>query len=128
VQEVWGVGKRVAVDFSFLHGLSGGSLSEITKPASMERVEETKHRIEELKAEIVEHDRRYYLEAAPSISDQEYDTLYRKLRELEEQFPELVTKEFSAGDPPDSDAKPGQYLFGGRSGGFFPASGAINSG
>src|ERR1700723_611803 len=59
----------------------------------MERVEEAKHRIEELKAEIVEHDRRYYLEAAPSISDQEYDTLYRKLRELEEQFPELVTKD-----------------------------------
>jgi DNA ligase (NAD+) len=59
----------------------------------MERVEEAKHRIEELKAEIAEHDRRYYLEAAPSISDQEYDTLYRKLRELEEQFPDLVTKD-----------------------------------
>jgi DNA ligase (NAD+) len=57
----------------------------------MERVEEAKRRIGELKTEIAEHDRSYYLEAAPSISDQEYDTLYRELRNLEEQFPELVT-------------------------------------
>src|SRR3984957_6232112 len=56
----------------------------------MERVEEAQRRIEELKAEIAEHDRRYYLEAAPSISDREYDDLYRELRELEGQFPELV--------------------------------------
>ena len=39
----------------------------------MERAEEAKRRIEVLKTEIAEHDRRYYLEAAPSISDQEYD-------------------------------------------------------
>jgi DNA ligase (NAD+) len=57
----------------------------------MERAEEAKRRIEELKTEIAEHDRRYYLEAAPSISDQQYDTLYRELRELEEQFPALIT-------------------------------------
>ena len=56
----------------------------------MERVEEAQRRIEELKAEIIEHDRRYYLEAAPSISDRAYDNLYRELRELEGQFPELV--------------------------------------
>jgi DNA ligase (NAD+) len=55
--------------------------------------ENAKRRIEELRKEISEHDRRYYLEAAPSISDQEYDSLYRELRELEEQFPELVTPE-----------------------------------
>jgi DNA ligase (NAD+) len=57
----------------------------------MERVEEAKRRIEELKTEIAEHDRRYYLEAAPSISDQQYDLLYRELREVEEQFPTLIT-------------------------------------
>ena len=57
----------------------------------MERVEEAKRRIKELRTEIAEHDRRYYLEAAPIISDQEYDRLYRELRELEEQFPELMT-------------------------------------
>jgi DNA ligase (NAD+) len=57
----------------------------------MEKVKEATRRIEELKAEIAEHDRRYYLEVAPSISDQEYDHLYRELRALEEEFPELVT-------------------------------------
>jgi DNA ligase (NAD+) len=56
----------------------------------MERVEEAQRRIEKLKAEIAEHDRHYFLEAAPSISDREYDTLYRELRELEGEFPELV--------------------------------------
>ncbi len=57
----------------------------------MERVEEAKHRIKELKTEIAEHDRRYFLEAAPSISDQDYDLLSRELRKLEEQFPEFLT-------------------------------------
>ena len=59
----------------------------------MGTVEEAKRRIKELRTEIVEHDRRYYLEAAPSISDVEYDALYRELRDLEEKFPELVTPE-----------------------------------
>ena len=59
----------------------------------MERFEEAKRRIEKLRVEIAEHDRRYYLEAAPSISDEEYDKLYRELRNLEEEFPELVTPE-----------------------------------
>ena len=59
----------------------------------MERVEEAKHRILELRKEIAEHDRRYYLDAAPTISDQQYDKLYRELRELEGKFPELVTPE-----------------------------------
>ena len=59
----------------------------------MERFEEAKRRIEKLRVEIAEHDRRYYLEAAPSISDEEYDKLYRELRDLEEEFPELVTPE-----------------------------------
>ena len=57
----------------------------------MEKAEEAKRRVEELRSEIVEHDRRYYLEAAPTISDQEYDHLYRELRDLEGQYPSLVT-------------------------------------
>jgi DNA ligase (NAD+) len=57
----------------------------------MEQVKDAASRIEELKREIAEHDRRYYLEAAPSISDQEYDHLYHELRRLEEKFPELLT-------------------------------------
>ena len=37
------------------------------------------------------HDRRYYVDAAPTITDLEYDRLLAKLRELEAAHPELVT-------------------------------------
>ncbi len=40
--------------------------------------------------ELSEHDRRYYVEAAPSISDVEYDVLLRKLRETESVHPEWI--------------------------------------
>jgi DNA ligase (NAD+) len=48
-------------------------------------------RIEELKKAIRRHDRLYYVINKPEISDGEYDRLYRSLRELEAEFPELVT-------------------------------------
>jgi len=47
-------------------------------------------RILQLRDEIREHDRRYYEEAAPSISDREYDRLYKELVDLETRFPGLV--------------------------------------
>ena len=47
-------------------------------------------RMAELRREISEHDRRYYEEAAPTISDREYDRLYKELVDLEGKFPELV--------------------------------------
>ena len=46
-------------------------------------------RLAALRREIEEHNRRYYQEAAPTISDQEYDRLYRELQDLETQFPDL---------------------------------------
>ena len=48
-------------------------------------------RIAQLRHEIKEHDRRYYEEAAPTISDREYDRLYKELVDLEAKFPDLVT-------------------------------------
>ncbi|MCA9271164.1 MAG: NAD-dependent DNA ligase LigA, partial [Planctomycetales bacterium] len=48
-------------------------------------------RIEALRREIREHDRRYYSEAQPVISDRDYDKLLDELKELESQHPELVT-------------------------------------
>ncbi len=48
-------------------------------------------RIEQLREEIRKHDRLYYEEAAPIISDREYDRLYRELVELETEFPQLLT-------------------------------------
>ena len=44
-----------------------------------------------LSALIAAHDRRYYQEDAPSISDAEYDALRLQLIALEKKFPELVT-------------------------------------
>lgn len=40
--------------------------------------------------ELTEHDRRYYVEASPTISDIEYDKLLKRLRELEAAHPEWV--------------------------------------
>ena len=48
-------------------------------------------RLERLRDEIRKHDRLYYDEAAPIISDREYDRLYKELVALETQFPDLVT-------------------------------------
>jgi DNA ligase (NAD+) len=48
-------------------------------------------RIEQLRREIRKHDRLYYEEAAPIISDRDYDRLYKELIDLESQFPDLVT-------------------------------------
>lgn len=50
-------------------------------------------RVEALREEIARHDRLYYVEAKPEITDLEYDALMRELQELEAQFPELTTPE-----------------------------------
>ena len=48
-----------------------------------------KKRILALREEIAEHDRRYYVEDSPTISDTEYDLLMRELSRLEDEHPEL---------------------------------------
>jgi DNA ligase (NAD+) len=50
-----------------------------------------KKRIAELRREAEEHNRRYYEEAAPTISDRAYDALYRELADLEGRFPQLAS-------------------------------------
>ena len=50
-------------------------------------------RIALLRREIKEHNRRYYEEAAPTIGDREYDTLYRELADLEKEFPALESSD-----------------------------------
>ncbi len=47
-------------------------------------------KIAQLRKEIEEHDRRYYVEARPTIGDLEYDALFRELRALETAHPELI--------------------------------------
>ncbi len=48
-----------------------------------------KQRIGELRAEIERHNRLYYLDARPEITDRDYDRLLQELESLETQFPEF---------------------------------------
>jgi DNA ligase (NAD+) len=50
---------------------------------------EAARELERLAREIAEHDRRYYEEANPSISDAEYDALWRRNLAIEQRFPHL---------------------------------------
>ncbi|MCA9796223.1 MAG: NAD-dependent DNA ligase LigA, partial [Candidatus Eremiobacteraeota bacterium] len=47
--------------------------------------------IRELREQIRYHEHRYYILDDPEISDLEYDKLFRRLTELEEQHPEALT-------------------------------------
>jgi DNA ligase (NAD+) len=51
--------------------------------------DEAKARIEELLAEIWHHNRLYYEQDTPEITDAEYDTLMRELIAIEETYPDL---------------------------------------
>src|SRR5947199_7084698 len=64
-------------------------------------------RAAELRREIDRHNRLYYVEAKPEISDREFDRLLEELRALQSQHPELIT--------PDS---PTQRVGGEPIGGF----------
>jgi len=50
-----------------------------------------KKQIADLRDQIRRHDRLYYIEARPEISDYDYDQLFTELKQLEERFPDLVT-------------------------------------
>lgn len=54
---------------------------------------EASERIEQLKTEINQHNYRYYVLDSPEISDAEYDGLMRELKQLEEQYPQLLTSD-----------------------------------
>ena len=53
--------------------------------------ETAKTRIEELREQIDYHSRRYYDQDAPEIEDDEFDTLTRELKELEQAYPQFIT-------------------------------------
>ena len=47
-------------------------------------------RIRELRTQLNDHNRKYYVENAPEISDFEFDRLLRELQELEAAHPEYA--------------------------------------
>ena len=61
------------------------------KPVEKLTAKEAKAEHARLEAEISQHDKRYYQEDAPTVSDAEYDALRRRYEEIEKQFPELQT-------------------------------------
>lgn len=48
---------------------------------------------DDLRRQIDEHNYRYYVLDEPSVSDQQYDRLFRRLQSLESEYPELATPE-----------------------------------
>ena len=54
-------------------------------------INEIKARAEQLRSEILYHNKRYYNEDSPEISDYEYDMLLRELENIEMEHPELRT-------------------------------------
>jgi len=56
-------------------------------------LKQAEQKIEKLRKDITHHEKRYYVDNNPQISDFEFDMLVKKLEELEKQFPELVTPE-----------------------------------
>ena len=77
-------------------------------------LEQAKKRVEELRAVIEKNNRLYYDQDAPELEDFEYDTLTRELKELEAQYPELVTP-----------ASPTQHVGGTPSGRFAKVTHAV---
>jgi len=57
----------------------------------MSAKEKAAARIEALGKELHHHNRMYYIENRPEISDAEYDALMKELIELEKAYPELIT-------------------------------------
>ncbi|MCD4727691.1 MAG: NAD-dependent DNA ligase LigA, partial [Pirellulales bacterium] len=69
--------------------------------------------IARLREEIGYHDRKYYVEAVPEISDLEYDRLIERLKKLEAEHPELITPDSPTqriGDRPVEGLVPFEHL------------------
>lgn len=47
----------------------------------------------QLKKQIAQFDHAYYVLDNPEVSDAQYDELYRQLKHIEQQYPELITKD-----------------------------------
>ncbi len=54
---------------------------------------EAEAQVRGLRRIVERHNHLYYVEARPEISDGEYDALFRRLTDLEEAFPDLITPE-----------------------------------
>ncbi|MCI0838678.1 MAG: NAD-dependent DNA ligase LigA, partial [Chloroflexi bacterium] len=58
---------------------------------NVDDVREAQVKAEELRSQVNYHDYLYFVKDAPEASDAEYDELMRRLRAIEEHYPELIT-------------------------------------
>ena len=68
-----------------------------------------RQRVERLRAELERHNRHYYVDDAPQITDAEYDRLFRELQDLEQAHPDLASPDSPTqrvGGAPASDLAP----------------------
>jgi len=56
-------------------------------------LKEARVRINKLREDIIFHEKKYYVDNDPQISDYEFDLLIKELQALEAQFPDLITPE-----------------------------------
>ena len=59
----------------------------------MRNLEDVKKEIEKLQEEIRVADYKYYVLSQPEISDKEYDDLLKRIKTLEEEYPQLITQD-----------------------------------
>lgn len=82
-------------------------------------LEQARKRAEELRVIIEKNNRLYYDQDAPELEDFEYDALNRELKQIEAEYPELVTassphaacgrhgqQQIQQGDPCRQDGEP----------------------
>lgn len=58
----------------------------------MAKIDEIKKELTQLRKEIKKHNKLYYEKDAPLIEDYEYDKLMQRLKDIEKEYPELITK------------------------------------
>ena len=76
-------------------------------------VRRAEKRVAELRKQIERHNRLYYIDNNPKISDASYDELMKELEELETAYPALATEDSPTqrvGAPPRSSLPPAEHL------------------
>lgn len=58
------------------------------------KLEAVKLRMEKLAEELEKHDKAYYIDNAPTVSDEIYDSLFQELARLEKEYPQFKRSGF----------------------------------
>lgn len=83
---------KLGLHFGWL-AMAAKTKEKVLRPASELTADEAVEEHRRLAAEVEKHDRLYYQEDAPAISDAAYDALRARLLAIEDEYPELATAE-----------------------------------